>query len=108
VNNIVTTLNNNVLSATFGRYPSYVVGILNSEEHIHFYVLCNKHINYTEYIKNILRKKYTFKLCTNNNFVLTSGKEKVVISFQSIFFSKKLPSELIFAQTVLKKYSYRL
>jgi hypothetical protein len=104
VNNIVTTLNsNNVLGATFERYPSYVAGILNSVKHIYFYVMCNKHINYT----NVLRKKYTFKIRTNNYFVLTSGKEKVVISFKSNFFSKKLPSELIFAQSVLK-YNYRL
>jgi len=45
----------------------------------------------------------TFKLRTDNYFVLTSGKE-VVILFQSRFFGAKLPSELIFAQSVLKIY----
>jgi hypothetical protein len=70
-------------------------------------VLCNEHINYTEYIK-MYCKKYTLKLRTNNYFVLTSGKEKVVISFQSTFFSKELQSEIIFALSVLKIYSYRL
>jgi hypothetical protein len=34
--------------------------------------------------------------------VLTSGKEDVVISFQSRFFGGKLPSELIFAKSMLK------
>ena len=43
VNDIVTTLNNYVLCATFGLYPSYVAGILNSIKQINFYVLCNKH-----------------------------------------------------------------
>jgi hypothetical protein len=91
-----------VFGATFGCYPSYVFGILNSVKHIHFYVLCKKRINYTEYIKNILRKMYTFKLRTINYFVLTSGKEKVLISFQSTCFRKMLPSVLIFTQSVLK------
>ena len=49
-----------------------------------------------------------FKLRTHNHFVLTSGKEEVVIEFQSRFFGGKLPSELIFAQSVLNIYSYRL
>jgi hypothetical protein len=62
---------------------------------------CATNINYTEHIKNVLRKKYIFKLRTNNYFVLTSGKEKVIL-FQSTFSSKKLPSEIIFAQSVLK------
>jgi len=43
-----------------------------------------------------------FKLRTHNHFVLTSGKEEVVIEFQSRFFGGKLPSELIFVQSVLK------
>jgi len=44
VNNVVATLNSdNVLGATFGRYPSYVAGILNSVKEIDLYVLCDKH-----------------------------------------------------------------
>jgi hypothetical protein len=34
--------------------------------------------------------------------VLTSGKEEVVMSFQSRLFGGKLPSDLIFVQSVLK------
>jgi hypothetical protein len=52
-------------------------------------------------LKCIAGKEYTFKLRTDNHFVLTSGKEEVVLSFQSRFFGGKLPSELIFAQSVL-------
>jgi hypothetical protein len=107
VNNIITTLNSdNVLGATFGRYPCYVVGILNSVKHIHFYVLCNKHINYTEYITNLLRKMYTFKVCTNNYFILIFFKEKVVISFQSAFLVKSSVRNNICSKCV--KNSYRL
>ena len=44
VNDIVTTINSdNVLRASFGFYPSYVAGILNSVKEINFHVLCNKH-----------------------------------------------------------------
>jgi len=52
VNVIVTTIkSDNVLCVSYGLYPSYVAGILNSVKQIHFYVVCDKHINYAEYIK---------------------------------------------------------
>jgi len=35
--------------------------------------------------------------------VLTSGKEEIIIEIHSRFYGGKLPSELIFAQSVLKK-----
>jgi hypothetical protein len=61
VNNIVTTLNSdNVLGATFGRYPSYVAEILNSVKQIHFYVLCNKHINCAKRIEKCIAIKVHF------------------------------------------------
>jgi hypothetical protein len=45
VNDIVTTMNsNNVLCASFGLFPSYVAGILNSVKEINFYALCNKRL----------------------------------------------------------------
>ena len=101
VNDIATTFNShNVLGATSGRYPSYVAGILNSKK-IDSYVLWNKHINYAKYIKQCIAKKCTFKLRTHNYFVL-SGCDRVKISFQSKFISYELPSEIIFAQSVLK------
>ena len=52
-------------------------------------------------LKNVLLGKSALLSYEQNYFVLTSGKEEVVISFQSRFFGGKLPSELIFAQNVL-------
>jgi hypothetical protein len=44
VNNLVTTLNSdNTGCATFGLYPSYVAGILNSVNENRYYVMCNEH-----------------------------------------------------------------
>jgi hypothetical protein len=93
VNDIVTTINSdNVRCATFGLYPSYVAGILNSVKEINFYVLCDKHINYAKYIKKcIAGKECTFKLLTKHNFKLvrtinfqlSSGCDTVEISFRS-------------------------
>ena len=72
----------------FRLYPSYVAGILNSVKEINFYVLSNKRrlwcASYLE--KCVAGKECTFKLCTDNYFVLTSGKEEVIIEFQSRFF----------------------
>ena len=46
VNNIVSALNSdNVLCDSFGLYPSYVSGILNSVNETHSNVLCNRRIN---------------------------------------------------------------
>jgi hypothetical protein len=62
VNNIVTIpKSNNVLGATFGRYPSYVAGILNSLKQIHFYVPCNKH-KLRKIYEKCIAKKSAFKL----------------------------------------------
>jgi len=94
VNDIVTTMNsNNVLCASFGLFPSSVAGILNSVKEINFYALCNKRrLRCASYLeKCIAGTECTFKLRTNNYFVLTSGKEEVVISFQSRFFWWKTP-----------------
>jgi len=58
VNDIVSALNNdNVLYGSFGFYPSYVAGILQSVEEIHFYALCSKRCNYTEYIERCIADK---------------------------------------------------
>jgi hypothetical protein len=50
-------------------------------------------------LKNVLLRNSALLSYVHNYFVLTSGKE---VSFQSRFFSGKLPSELIFAQNVFK------
>ena len=106
VNDIVTTMNSdNMLCGCFGLFPSYVAGILNSVKEINFYVLCNKrNLRCAScFEKCVAGKECTFKLRTDNYFVLASGKEEVVISFQSRYFRGKLMSELIFAQSVLKR-----
>jgi hypothetical protein len=60
---LLQTLSDNVLRGTFGVYPSYVAGILNSVKEIDFYVLCNKHISYGKHIRNCMAGKVcTFKL----------------------------------------------
>ena len=105
VNGIVTTMNsNNVLCASFGLFPSYVAGILNSVKEINFYVLCNKRrLRCASYLETcVAGKEWIFKLTTDNYFVLTSGKKEVIIENHSRFFGGKLMSELIFAQSVLK------
>jgi hypothetical protein len=46
VNNIVAVMNNNkILCGSFGIYPSFTTGILDSVKDIDFYVLCNKKLN---------------------------------------------------------------
>jgi len=58
VNDIVTTMNNDkVLCGSFGLYPSYAAGILNSVKEIHFYVLCRENLNYADYIEKCIAGK---------------------------------------------------
>jgi hypothetical protein len=89
------------------QYASYVVGILNSVKEINFYVLCNKRrllcANYLEKCISNTQCSISFKSHTSNYFMLTSGEEKVVITFESRFLHGKLPSKLLFTYTVLKK-----
>jgi hypothetical protein len=105
VNDIVTTMNSdNMLCGCFGLFPSYVALIPNSIKEINFYVVCNKRsLRCASYLeKCVAGKECTFKLRSDNYFVLTSGKHEVIIEFQSRYFGGKLMSELIFAQSVLK------
>jgi hypothetical protein len=112
VNDTVTTVNSDkVLCGSFGLYPSYVAGILNSVKEIHFCVLCSEKLNYADYVeKYIAGKECTFKfhtscdfkVVTEYRFQLTFGGETVTISIEARQFPK-LPSEPIFAQSVLKK-----
>jgi len=54
VNDIVTTMNSDkVLCGSFGLYPSYLAGILNSVKEIHFYVLCSEKLNCADYIRKM-------------------------------------------------------
>jgi hypothetical protein len=92
------------LCGTFGLYPSYVAGILNSVKEINFYVFCNKHIRYGKHIRTcIAEKECTFKLLARNSFLLTSGCDTVLLSFEARLVNGHLPSGLVFAQSVLRK-----
>ena len=54
MNDNVTTMNSDkVLCGSFGLYPSYVAGILNSMEEISFYVLCSEKLNYVDFFEKI-------------------------------------------------------
>jgi hypothetical protein len=98
VNDLVTALkSSNVLCGTFGLYSSYVAGILNSVKENNFYVLCNKRINYGKHIRTcIAGKECTFKLLARNSFLLTSGCDTVLLSFEARLIRGHLPSGLNF------------
>jgi hypothetical protein len=70
VNDVVAAINsNNVLIGSFGFYPSFIVGILNSVQEIHFYILYNEEIKYWEYIDKCISGKecnIPFKLHEGN------------------------------------------
>jgi len=106
VNDIVTTMNSDeVLCGSFGLYPIDAAGILNSVKEIHFYVLCCEKLNYADYVdKYIASKEYivTYKTHTGDYFELSSSNETILLSFEARQFPK-LPSELEFAQSVLKR-----
>jgi len=102
VNDIVTTMNSDkVLCGSFGLYPSYVPGILNSVKEIHFYVLDSEKLNYANYVeKCIACKEYsvTYKPHRRDEFRLSSSSETIALSLEARQFPK-IPSELIFAQS---------
>jgi hypothetical protein len=91
----------------FGQYASYFAGILNSVKEINFYVLCNKRKLHCEKKKkkciSNTQCSISFKSHRDNYFVLTSGEENVVITFESRFLHGKLPSKLLFTYAVLNK-----
>jgi hypothetical protein len=113
----------NALCGIYGLYPSYVAGILNSVHQIDVYVLCNKHLKYTELIEKCIAgtecnfklyvdfseymktcipgKKFNFKLYAENTFKLTFGCDTVKISFHEKLIHKRLPPALVFAQNSL-------
>jgi len=106
VNDVAAINSNKVLCGSFGLYPSFVAGILNSVKGINFYVLCNKKLKYADYIeKCISGKKWTipFKSHTGEYFQLSSSGETIVITFETIIIHGKLLSEITFAYAVLNK-----
>jgi hypothetical protein len=106
VNNVVAVLNSdNMHFGCFGQYARYVAEILNSVKEINFYGLCNiRRLRCANYLKKSISSiqcSISFKSQTNNYFVLTSGKEKIVITFESRY--GKLPSKLMFTYAVLNE-----
>ena len=58
MNVILTSMNSDkVLCVSFGLYPSYAAGVLNSVKEIHFYVLCCEKLNYADYIEKCITGK---------------------------------------------------
>jgi len=106
VNDIVTAMNSyKVLCGSFGLYPSYVAGVLNSVKKINFYVLCCEKLNYADYIEKCIAGKdhsVTYKPHRLGEFLLSSSGETIALTFEARQFPKP-PSELIFAQSILKK-----
>jgi len=95
------------LCGSFGLYPSYAVGILNSVKEIHVYVLCSGKLNYADYIEKCIAGKVhcvTYKPHRRDEFLLSSSGETNALSFKAEQFPKQ-PSELIFAQNLFKKIS---
>ena len=99
VSNMVTALiNEKTLFGCFGMYPSFVAGILNRAERIHFFVLCFENLNYEYCIEKFIGDKE----CS----VSYKAGHLFQISYHGVAFQARIfpnrPSELMFAQSVLK------
>ena len=107
---IVTALNSDkVLCGCFGLYPSYVSGIQSYVKEIHFYVISTKKLHYCEYIEKCIagnKCSISYTKHADCYFHLFYGGNTIALSFTARQF-RKLPSELIFAQSVLKECVYR-
>jgi len=83
----------------------FLARILNLARRIHFFVLCNEELNYKNYIEKCIGDKecsVCFKSHTGHFFQISYQNETILILFEVRLFPK-LPSELMFAQSVLKK-----
>ena len=105
MNDIVTTVKRDKdLWGSFGLYPSYAAGVLNSVKEIQLHLLCGEKLNYVGYIeKHIACKEHsvTYNPHRLDEFLLSSSVETITLSFEARQFPK-LPSELIFSQSILK------
>jgi len=102
---VATMISGKVLCGSFGLYPSYVAGILNSVKEINFHILCCEKLNYADNdVKYFACKAYsvTYKARTENYFELSSSNGKIVLSFEARQFPK-LSSGLDFARSGLKR-----
>jgi len=100
---MVNALNNETLFGYFGMYPCFVAGILNRAKRIHFFVLCIEKLNYEYYIEKFIGDKggsVPYNSEIGHLFEIPYHVE----AFQARIFPK-LPSELMFTQSVLKKNS---
>ena len=80
-----------MLFGSFGLYPSYVAGVLNSVKEIHFYVLyCGKliHADYIE--KCIAGEEHSviYEPHRLGEFMLSSSGEIIALTFEARQFSK--------------------
>ena len=72
---------------------------------IHFYVLCSEKLNYADYIDKCIacqEHSVTYKPHRLDEFRLSFSSETVTLSFEARQFPK-MPPELIFAQSILRK-----
>jgi hypothetical protein len=80
-------------------YPSFVAGKFDSVKDINFYVVCNKKLNYADYIKQCISYRKCTISHTRNYFQLSYGGETIYISFEARIVHEKLLS----AHSVLSK-----
>ena len=96
VNDIVTTMHSDkVLCGSFGLYPSYAAGIINSVKEIHFYVLCSEKLIYADYIEKCIAGKehsVTYEPHRRDEFLLSSSGETIALSFEARQFPKHRPN----------------
>jgi len=99
VSNMVTALNSEkTLFGCFGMCPSFVAGILNRAERIHFFVLCIENLNYEYCIEKFIGdKECSVSYKAGHLFQISYHGE----AFQARIFPTR-PSELMFAQSALK------
>jgi hypothetical protein len=86
-------------------YPSYVAGILDVVEEIHFYVLCNNTIICAEYLEQALfNEECTISSisCDKNYFMLLSNGETVILKFDIRILEGKLPFVLTFTYDLIR------
>jgi len=105
VNDILRSVNcDKMLCGSFGLYPSYAHGILNCVNEINFYVLWSEKLNYADYVENVLQVKYsvTYKPHRLDEFLLSCSIETIALFFIARQ-CPELPSELIFAQSIMNK-----
>ena len=92
-----------VISAVFGLYPSYVAGILKHVVEINFYVLSNEYLTYSDNSEKVTSSEQCINSvsCEKDYATLSSGEETVILKFETRIMEAKLPSVLIFAHDLL-------